>query len=249
MKIIAVQATTTSAIFLCLIIYVHRMYDIDLGTITSISVSLLILGISLTVFPYLLSRIWGKSEDYFVAATVTVLILILVIASQAVIFTREHPDSLYPFVTITLGFRVVSPAIFSSSIQDKYREKRYWKLLRRFLILIALSLVFYTFVSGMSNKTNENLAVSEKLIMTVAVAYTYARAYLKVVKRFLYNWEERSIFISGLLIGVSFVILMPFLLPEFSRIYKLSGTIGWFGAFLILYTGRGFKGLFQRGTD
>ncbi|HIE41552.1 MAG TPA: hypothetical protein EYP80_02705 [Candidatus Aenigmarchaeota archaeon] len=220
------------------------MYDIELGTIISISVSLLILGISLTVFPYLLSRIWGKDEDYLVTVMVSVFILILVIASQSVIFAQHHPDSLYPFVVITLGFRVISPAIFAHSIQEKWREKSYWKPIRHLLLLIALILIFYTFVSGMSNKTNENIAVSEKFIMTIAVTYTYARAYLKVVKHFLYHWEERSIFVSGFLIGISFVILIPFLLPEFSRVYKLSGTIGWLGAYLILYTGRGLRELF-----
>ena len=62
--------------------------------------------------------------------------------------------------------------------------------------------------------------------------------HLKFVQQFSFTWEERYILFSGLLVGISFVILVPFLVPEFDRIYKLTGTVGWLGAFLCLHQNR-----------
>ena len=39
------------------------------------------------------------------------------------------------------------------------------------------------------------------------------------------------------------MILIPFSVPEFDRIYKLTGTLGWLGAFLCLYRYRAFQGM------
>jgi hypothetical protein len=214
------------------------MFDIDLGAATSLSVTLLIIGIGMSVYPLLIIRMKGKSHDYITTVLIGVFFLILIIASQVVVLTRRYPDALIPLVGITLGFRMLSPSIFVSALKEKSSNEDRWRTFRFLLILVSLGLIFYTFISGMTNKTNDNLAVSERFLMTLAVAYTYARAYLKFFQQFFFKWEERYILFSGLLVGTSFVILIPFLLPEFDRIYKLTGTIGWLGAFLCLHRNR-----------
>ncbi len=211
------------------------MFDIDLEAATSLSVTLLIIGIGMSVYPPLIIRIREKSHDYILTVSICAFFLILIAASQAVFLTRRYPDILMPLVGITLGFRILSPSIFVSTLKEKSADSDRWKHFRSFLLFISLCLIFYTFISGMTNKTNEDLAVSERFIMTLAVAYTYARAYLKFFQQFFFEWEERYILFSGLLVGISFVILVPFLVPEFDRIYKLTGTVGWLGAFLSLY--------------
>ncbi len=225
------------------------MFDIDPGTATSLSVTLLIIGIGMTVIPFVAMKTKDRGHDCFIGALIVTLLVIAIFASQAIYLVRRYPDLLYPLVIITLGFRMLSPSIFVSTLREKYERKRFWNFIQKFLVLVALGLVFYTFISGMTTKSNENMAVSDKFLMTVAVAYTYARAYLKLVRKFNFDWEEGYILISGLLIGISFVILIPFLLDEFDTAYKLTGTVGWLGAFLILYTGRTLsrKGLLRRG--
>lgn len=228
------------------------MFDIDPGTATSLSVTLLIIGIGMTVIPFVAMKTKELGHDHFIGALIVTLLAIAIFASQAIYLVRRFPDLLYPLVIITLGFRMLSPSIFVTTLREKYEKKRFWNFIQKFLVLVALGLVFYTFISGMTAKSNENLAVSDKFLMTVAVAYTYARAYLRLVRKFFFDWEEGYILVSGLLIGISFVILIPFLLDEFDRAYKLTGTVGWLGAFLVLYTGRALsrKGLKKRdGSD
>jgi len=214
------------------------MFDIDLGAATSLSVTLLIIGIGMTVYPPVIIKVRGRSHDYQTTVALGVFFLILIAASQAVWLARRYPDVLYPLVGITLAFRILSPSIFVSTLKEKSANEKRWNNFRTFLLLLSLGLIFYTFISGMTNKTNDDLAVSERVIMTLAVAYTYARAYLKFFQQFFFDWEERYIQFSGLLIGISFVILIPFLVPEFDRIYKLTGTVGWLGAFICLYKDR-----------
>ncbi len=216
------------------------MFDIDLKVATSLSVTLLIIGIGMSVYPSVIVKVRGKSNDLITIVTIGVFLLIIIVASQAVSLVRRYPDALYPLVGITLGFRMLSPTIFVSTLQEKFDKKKYWKMLHHLFLIIALGLIFYTFISGMTNKSNENLAVSERFLMTMAATYTYARAYLGIVQRFFFDWEEKYILFSGLLIGISFVMLVPFLVPEFDRVYKLTGTVGWFGAFLSLHLGRRF---------
>ena len=216
------------------------MFDIDLKVATSLSVTLLIIGIGMSVYPSVIVKVRGKSNDLITIVTIGVFLLIIIVASQAVFLVRRYPDTLYPLVGITLGFRMLSPTIFVSTLQEKFDKRKYWKMLHHLFLIIALGLIFYTFISGMTNKSNENLAVSERFLMTMAATYTYARAYLGIVQRFFFDWEEKYILFSGLLIGISFVMLVPFLVPEFDRVYKLTGTVGWLGAFLSLHLGRRF---------
>ena len=213
-------------------------FDMDLDIATSLSVTLLIIGIGMTVYPSVIIKVKGKSHDYKTTVALFVFFLILIAASQAVILARRYPDVLYPLVGITLGFRILSPSIFISTLKEKAAQSTRWKHVRSFFLLVSIGLIFYTFISGMTNKTNSDLAVSERVLMTLAVAYTYARAYLKFFQQFFFDWEERYIQFSGLLIGISFVILIPFLVQEFDRIYKLTGTVGWLGAFICLYKDR-----------
>lgn len=216
------------------------MFDIDLDAATSLSVSLLILGFGLTVFPPVIIKMneQERSHDFKVTILLILLFAIMIAASQAIWLARSYPDILYPLVGVTLGFRIISPGIFVYTLKEKSENQNRWRSFRGILILVSLALIFYTFVSGMTNKTNNDLAISERFLMTMAVAYTYARAYLKLFQQFFFDWEERYILFSGLLIGISFVILIPFLVTEFDRVYKLTGTIGWFGAFLCLYKDR-----------
>lgn len=211
------------------------MFDLDLEAATSISVSLLILGLGMSIYPPLIARLQGKCHDHIMAVSITTFILVLIAASQAVFFTRRYPDLLYPLVAITLGFRGLSPSIMVATLKKKSGRPGQWRKIRGFLLIVSLMLIFYTFISGMTDRTNEGIAVPERLIMTLAVAYTYARAYLKLIKKFCFSWEENYILFSGLLVGISFVILVPFLMPEFERIYRLTGTVGWLGGFVFLY--------------
>jgi hypothetical protein len=222
------------------------MFDIDLGAATSLSVTLLIIGIGMSVYPPLIIKLRGKTHDYVTSVMIATFILILIVASQAIFLARRNPDILIPLVGITVGFRTLSPGIMVSTLKEKSSNPIRWKTFRTLLLLISLGLIFYTFISGMINKTNEDLAVSERVLMTLAVAYTYARAYMKFVQQFFFEWEERYILFSGLLVGISFVILIPFLVPEFDRIYKLTGTIGWLGAFFCLHQNRSMLDFLKR---
>ena len=214
------------------------MFDIDLGVATSLSVTLLIIGIGMSVYPPLIIRTREKSHDYIITVCLIVFFLILIAASQAVFLAKKYPDILIPLVGVTLGFRVLSPGILVTTLKQKSTNPGRWKHIRSLLLLVSLGLIFYTFISGMTNKTNQDIAVSERALMTLAVAYTFSRAYLKVFRQFFFEWEERYILFSGLMLGISFVILIPFLVPEFDRVYKLTGTLGWLGAFLCLYRNR-----------
>lgn len=214
------------------------MFDIDLGVATSLSVTLLIIGIGMSVYPPLIIRTREKSHDYIITVCLIVFFLILIAASQAVFLAKQYPDILIPLVGVTLGFRVLSPSILVTTLKQKSTNPGRWKHIRSLLLLVSLGLIFYTFISGMTNKTNQDIAVSERALMTLAVAYTFSRAYLKVFRQFFFEWEERYILFSGLMLGISFVILIPFLVPEFDRVYKLTGTLGWLGAFLCLYRNR-----------
>jgi len=219
------------------------MFDIDLGAATSLSVTLLIIGIGMSVYPPLIIRTREKSHDYVITICLIVFFLILIAASQAVFLAKQYPDILIPLVGVTLGFRVLSPSILVSTLSQKSTNPKRWGHIRSLLLLVSLGLIFYTFISGITNNTNQDLAISERVLMTLAVAYTFSRAYVKVFRQFFFEWEERYILFSGLMVGISFVILIPFRVSEFDRIYKLTGTLGWLGAFLCLYRNRAFQGM------
>ena len=96
------------------------MYDIDTDVANSLSVTLLIIGIGMSIYPSVISKVKDKGTDIIHIVTIGVLLCIVILASQAIMLTNRYPDSLYPLVAITLGFRVISPTIMVKTMRKKY---------------------------------------------------------------------------------------------------------------------------------
>ena len=82
---------------------------------------------------------------------------------------------------------------------------------------------------------NELIGVTEMLITAVVVVYSFSQFYLYL---FIKQMKESSVlfaWISGLLVGIGFVVLVPQFLVGFDQTFVMISGTGWFLAAILMY--------------
>ena len=82
---------------------------------------------------------------------------------------------------------------------------------------------------------NELIGVTEMLITAVVVVYSFSQFYLYL---FIKQMRESSVlfaWISGLLVGIGFVVLVPQFLVGFDQTFVMISGTGWFLAAILMY--------------
>jgi len=200
---------------------------------------ILLLGLFFLVFPLLLRLVYTQRIKTFDTKTVVVLgiILVLVVASsQLVHYSTSHPKVLLPFVVISCGLKFASPAMMVKKMREKETSSERWQKKKGFLFLVSLAAAVYIIISTLS--ATAELSIVETLMTTFASAYGFSRIYLKMLLGYRRSSSEKGTWfhwLAGLFIGIAFIILIPFLVPEYAMIFKLCGGLGWFGAFSYLF--------------
>jgi len=203
----------------------------------------LLLGLFFLSFPLFARLLYTKKIRTFDLKTLvflTLIVLIVVSSSQLVYNSARHPEVLFPFVVLTCGLKFLSPAMMVKKMKQKVKEKEKWERKKRFLYLISLTAGIYIILTTLT--TRKELGVVEIVMTTFASSYTFSRIYFELL--FRYRKEKGAWFhwLAGFFIAIAFIVLIPFLVPDYTIIFKLSGGTGWLGAFTYLSVAGEFRG-------
>jgi len=200
---------------------------------------ILLLGLFFLVFPLLLRLIYTRKIKTFDVKTfffVTTIVLLVVSSSQLVYYSSEHPKILLPFVLLSCALKFGSPAMMVKKMRQKEQDSEKWQRKKKLLFLVSLVAAIYIIISTLSS--GKELNIVETLMTTFASAYGFSRIYLETLFKYRKSSEQKGAWfhwLAGFFIGVAFIVLIPFLVPDYTMIFKLSGGIGWLGAFSYLF--------------
>ena len=200
---------------------------------------ILLLGLFFLVFPLLLRLIYTRKIKTFDVKTfffVAIIVLLVVASSQLVYYSSEHPEILLPFVLLSCGLKFWSPAMMVKKMRQKEQDNEKWLRKKNILFLVSLVAAVYIIISTLSSV--KELTIVETLMTTFASAYGFSRIYLETLFKYSKSSAQRETWfhwLAGFFIGIAFIVLIPFLVPDYTLIFKLSGGIGWLGAFSYLF--------------
>ncbi len=204
--------------------------------IYDLSSVILLLGLFFLAFPLLLRLIYTKKIQAFDFKTilfVRILLTIIIAATQLVSYSSRNPEVLLPFVMLSCGLKFGSPAMMAHKMKQKETDPGKWEQKKQLLLLAALVAGLYTMITTLTNQ--KTVTVVETLMTTFASAYSFSRIYLDILLKYTKVKGKWFNLLAGLFIGISFIVLVPFLVPEFLLYYELSGGLGWLGAFTFLF--------------
>ena len=200
---------------------------------------ILLLGLFFLVFPLLLRLIYTRKIKTFDVKTfffVAIIVLLVVAASQLVYYSSEHPEILLPFVLLSCALKFWSPAMMVKKMRQKEQDNEKWLIKKKILFLVSLVAAIYIIISTLSS--TQQLSIVETLMTTFASAYGFSRIYLETLFKYRRSSTQKGAWfhwLAGFFIGIAFIVLIPFLVPDYTLIFKLSGGIGWLGAFSYLF--------------
>ena len=206
-------------------------------------ISLLVLFLGLVILSYPMF-IWSiekslkqNSSDWFLAAVVVVLCTAFFISIWTVHLAESKPELLWPAAIFTLIFRLISP-IYLIKIVRKRIIKLDKNTTTRNNMAVGISVLIGAFTvatTQIGEGGNELIGVTEMLITAVVVVYSFSQFYLYL---FIKQMRESSVlfaWISGLLVGIGFVVLVPQFLVGFDRTFVMISGTGWFLAAILMY--------------
>ena len=195
----------------------------------------LLLGLFFLAFPLLLKLAYTRRIRAFDIKTVlflTILIALVVAASQLVYYSSKNPALLLPFVVLSCALKFGSPATMMQKMRDKATDREAWASKKKLLFYLSLGAGIYTIATTLTDEAAVTMV--ETLLTTFASAYSFSKIYLEILFKYSKTKGNWFNWLAGFFIGVSFIILIPFLVPEFALIYKLTGGLGWLGAVAFL---------------
>jgi len=206
-------------------------------------ISLLVLFLGLVILSYPMF-IWSiekslkqNSSDWFLAAVVVVLCTAFFISIWTVHLAESKPELLWPAAIFTLIFRLISP-IYLIKIVRKRIIKLDKNTTTRNNMAVGISVLIGAFTvatTQIGEGGNELIGVTEMLITAVVVVYSFSQFYLYL---FIKQMRESSVlfaWISGLLVGIGFVVLVPQFLVGFDQTFVMISGTGWFLAAILMY--------------
>tara|TARA_Y100000588_G_scaffold392243_1_gene503412 strand:- start:1137 stop:1838 length:702 start_codon:yes stop_codon:yes gene_type:complete len=206
-------------------------------------ISLLVLFLGLVILSYPMF-IWSiekslkqNSSDWFLAAVVIVLCTAFFISIWTVHLAESKPELLWPAAIFTLIFRLISP-IYLIKIVRKRIIKLDKNTTTRNNMAVGISVLIGAFTvatTQIGEGGNELIGVTEMLITAVVVVYSFSQFYLYL---FIKQMRESSVlfaWISGLLVGIGFVVLVPQFLVGFDQTFVMISGTGWFLAAILMY--------------
>ena len=192
-------------------------------------ISLLVLFLGLVILSYPMF-IWSiekslkqNSSDWFLAAVVVVLCTAFFISIWTVHLAESKPELLWPAAIFTLIFRLISP-IYLIKIVRKRIIKLDKNTTTRNNMAVGISVLIGAFTvatTQIGEGGNELIGVTEMLITAVVVVYSFSQFYLYL---FIKQMRESSVlfaWISGLLVGIGFVVLVPQFLVGFDQTFVM----------------------------
>tara|TARA_B100001750_G_scaffold54978_1_gene41860 strand:+ start:26018 stop:26641 length:624 start_codon:yes stop_codon:yes gene_type:complete len=178
-----------------------------------------------------------NSSDWFLAAVVVVLCTAFFISIWTVHLAESKPELLWPAAIFTLIFRLISP-IYLIKIVRKRIIKLDKNTTTRNNMAVGISVLIGAFTvatTQIGEGGNELIGVTEMLITAVVVVYSFSQFYLYL---FIKQMRESSVlfaWISGLLVGIGFVVLVPQFLVGFDQTFVMISGTGWFLAAILMY--------------
>ena len=151
-------------------------------------------------------------------------IIIFAFSYYTVRIANQSPVYLTPLLLITVFFKILGPGAMARSINKSWKYP-----------FAALSSIMAASSAYSLLEMNYSLSIYQNILMAVSSGYLFTKFYLILVLKAPKPEEYVILWFSGLLIGLSFVVLLPFLYPGFSLWYGISGLLGWSsGAYIIL---------------
>tara|TARA_B100000029_G_scaffold512033_1_gene607620 strand:- start:5060 stop:5761 length:702 start_codon:yes stop_codon:yes gene_type:complete len=206
-------------------------------------ISLLVLFLGLVILSYPMF-IWSiekslkqNSSDWFLAAVVIVLCTAFFISIWTVHLAESKPELLWPAAIFTLIFRLISPIYLIKIIRKRIiKLDKNTKTRNNMAVGISVLIGAFTVATTrIGEDGNELIGVTEMLITAVVVVYSFSQFYLYL---FIKQMKESSVlfaWISGLLVGIGFVVLVPQFLIGFDQTFVMISGTGWFLAAILTY--------------
>jgi len=218
------------------------------------SILALALGFFFFTFPpvELTLRRFAKLEDTTARVVVWVIlyIILVVVAGLIIALANRYPYILLPLAGLTCVFRIISPPILVTELKDKFEGGAAWSVLSIILTLVSIALLalgikniivyFYedTLIEfGLIEAQGKGVSF-ESTVMSLSVAYLYVRIYLQAFMARMKESDFVITWLAGIFIGISFAILIPLVLSEYSLYYALAGAVGWTIAIITLVRDR-----------
>ena len=214
---------------------------IELSELQKISLLVLFLGLVILSYPMFMwsieKSLKQKSSDWFLASVVLVFCTAFFISIWTVHLAESKPELLWPAAIFTLIFRLISP-IYLIKIVRKRIIKLDKNTTTRNNMTAGISVLIGAFTvatTQIGEDGNELIGVTEMLITAVVVVYSFSQFYLYL---FIKQMKESSVlfaWISGLLVGIGFVVLVPQFLVGFDQTFVMISGTGWFLAAILMY--------------
>ena len=215
---------------------------IELSDLQKISLLVLFVGLIILSYPII---IWSvekslkqKSSDWLLASIVFVICLAFLISVWMVHLAENNPELLWPAAIFTLMFRLISPIYLIKIVKNRINKLDKNKTTRNNVAVAVSTLIgIFTIATTQIGKGgNESIiGATEMLLTATVVVYSFSQFYLYL---FIKQMKESSVlfaWISGLLVGIGFVVLVPQFLEGFDRTFVTISGAGWFLAAIMLH--------------
>ena len=215
---------------------------IELSELQKISLLVLFVGLVILSYPIF---IWSiekslkqNSSDWFLAGVVFVTCVSFFISIWTVHLAESKPELLWPAAIFTLIFRLISPIYLIKIVRNRI-IKLDKNTTTRNNMTVGISILIGMFTvatTQIGEDGNEGIiGVTEMLLTAAVVVYSFSQFYLYL---FINQMKESSVlfaWISGLLVGVGFVVLVPQFLDGFDQTFVMISGTGWFLAAILMY--------------
>ncbi len=206
------------------------MQLLDEGSILAISTAILVAGIVvflLLFVPYIRERITYMRPLLALVIIFFTVLAIIVLASWMVYYARQWPWLLYPVVIITLFFRAAAPYFMWGELHRKHGHRKIWSSGMSFFKVASFVLVAQSLYSVYTEQGRDAMSFWEDVVMFLTVLYNYSSMYLRLFMPFIKNSKVVLNWVSMLLISLSFIIMLPLIVPEFHAWYRVANAVGW----------------------
>ena len=187
-------------------------------------------GAVLLAFVPALYRAWSLAASRRTFVVLAAVILIVGLGAVLLVnVSVTDPIYFVPIAGITVGLRIASPLLLYRRIADRFETVKGWTVVRWLTIVAFLAfaaILIYHLVQIAVGWGGVVLAVlSEQIAMALGASVLLLRAGLRVRPR--ETREAWPIWAAVVLMGIAFVVVLPYAIPAFDVVYAASGLIGW----------------------
>jgi len=206
------------------------MAFIDEGSMLAAATAILAVGIAvflLLFVPYLKEMLSKLLPELVFVILFFVVLGIIVLASWMIYFAQLWPLVLLPVILVTLLFRAAAPYYMWDGMHRKRGGSVLWKRGISFFEFSSFVLVTHSLYSAYALESRDALTFWQDVIMFFTVLYNYGKMYLKFFMPLIKSSKLVLNWVSAFLVSLSFIILVPLLVPEFHFWYRLANASGW----------------------